>query len=645
MTTIVVVSVVAITLGVVLSKDSSSGSNTTNGGADNNNNQPNDNNNDNNDNNNGGDESPTLKGYVLNNKYMSNEMDTSEILSQKAFSGNKPQIMAFKYKKYPHYKSTDTFTQEEKQNIVTENTQIWQNVISSIKAGTFGRMDPALGGEMQFEAESVNWSAPRLKVRYGVNPVLYGMRLVAYNFPGEVFTITVPAGTNIQNGPVKICIGKCNSEVAFQYLDASSFNNQRMPKDSYVFYLNQIDLDANRQYKLGSPFGGGIFVWTSEDILDWDPFYLEFDNVGQAPIINYGVTTNEQWKTLKNAPGTVSEIRTPGVRVVSTSRNIRNVEDAEFVQNWWHKSISSSSYLGETYTTMPITLIFDERIDVGAADSYVGSWFSQLPPSWAAGVMNKVNMIGSTNWGTLHELNHHMEGATLRGGLWGFGVDETNTNVMLSMFHNDYSNIASRRHKGLTGTDYVVDGYYMMNPVFNGNNKDNLRCYLAPLFEFGTIGIGRMINNYYHMFYDELYGTKFGKARTDTGIYCLLLARALERDTQYYCKLFGKAIDANIVTYMKTFKYKTFYPFYNVYAHTQNGNKFGRPYTIPHNTQTRLDFVKFTAYDKTAKNLKFELLDGLKKGKLVEISNGVFDYTPSFALNETDYFKMKFTCT
>ncbi|ELP88616.1 antigenic protein P1, putative [Entamoeba invadens IP1] len=611
--TLCVVVIVAVTLGVVLSKDDSSG------------------------------DVPINFKSVVNNPYMVNELDTFEIISRTKFSGEKPKIMKMKYTKYPYWATTEKFTTDEKTAIIEENTRIWADLPTMINNGSYGRMSPELGGEKQFEATGVNWEADRVTIKYGIMGKLTGMRLVGWVFPGELFTVTVPQDLNIGEKNLQLCVGKCSSSAGNHWLNVAKFSNNRMPLDSYQFPLKESLLDKNRQYKLGSPFGGGVYVWTNDNVKNWNPFFLTFSNLGLAPRINYGETTNKQWnEELRNAPGNVAEIRAPGVRLIMTARNVREVEDAEFVGTWWHEAIS----VGNTFTfyPLPISMMFDERVDAGAAVAFVGAWFCQIPNSWAASTVNKQAMITQLNWGTLHEMNHHMEGTYARDGKWGMGASETNNNVINALFHIDYNNIAAKRNKGLTDWEYITDGYSTMKTVFdNSQNSIYLRTYVTPAFGFGTIAVSNLINNYYNMYYNEKYDTTFGKSRTDSGIFCLLLARAIERDTQYYCNIFKWAIDTKILAEIKKYKYPTFFPFFMSYSHTYNGNKYGRTYTLPYNITTRLNFTASTAMDKATKNIKFEIVEGLTKGNLKKIEENVYDYTPTYKPSDGDTFKIKFT--
>ncbi|ELP94283.1 antigenic protein P1, putative, partial [Entamoeba invadens IP1] len=610
-----VVIIIAVTLGVVLSKDDSSG------------------------------EIPPSPQLVVNNPYMVNELDSLEVISRTKFAGLKPKIMKMKYTKYPYWGTKESFTTEEKTAIIEENTQIWADLLTMINNGSYGRMDPELGGEKQFEASGVNWEADRVSIKYGIMGKLTGMRLVGWVFPGELFTVTIPQDLNIGDGNLVLCIGKCSRSADRHWLNVAKFSSNRMPLDSYQFPLHESMLDNNRQYKLGSPFGGGVYVYTGGSTGNWNPFFLTFDNLGLAPRINYGETTNKQWnEELRNAPGNVAEIRTPGIRLIMTARNVREVEDAEFVGTWWHEAISVGNTVTGTFFPMPISMMFDERVDAGAAVAFVGAWFCQMPSSWAGSTVNKQAMITQLNWGTLHEMNHHMEGTYLKGGEWGMGASETNNNVINAIFHIDYNNISAKRGAGFSGWEYITDGFATMKPVFDDSqNQLYLRTYVTPAFGFGTIAVKQLINNYYYMYYNENYETTFGKTRTDSGIFCLLLARAIERDTQYYCNIFKWAIDANILAEIKKYKYPTFFPFFMSYSHTYNGNKYGRTYTLPYNITTRLNFTAATAMDKATKNIKFEILQGLTKGNIKKIEENVYDYTPTNNPSDGDTFKIKFT--
>ncbi|ELP87645.1 antigenic protein P1, putative, partial [Entamoeba invadens IP1] len=614
------IAVISITLGVVLSKDDSS---TNNPG-----------------------DSPNLydPSLITNNGYMTNEMDNFEVVKSVPFNGKKPQIYKMKYSKYPHFGNTETFTDQEKIDITAENTLIWDDTIKMIQNGTFGRMDPTLGGEKQFESSGINWDVPRVTIKYEVFPKVSGQRLVATAFPGEVVTLTFPKDLEIKTNRLVVCMGKCNLDGNRQNVDSRLFKNDRMPSESREFPLTEADLDTNRQFKVGSIFGGGVYLKTQLDFQSAEPFFVEISNVGEAPIINYNVTTNAEWKKIKML-GSVGEVRTPGVRLILTSKNMREVQDAEFVAEYWHRAVHIGLLFTPTTNMYPISMCFDQKIEFGEAVAFIAAWFCQLPVYWEEPVVNKQLMYNQLLWGPMHELNHHYEGSISgREGRWGMGQLETNNNVINAVFHIEYSNVAGNRENGINDWGYISDGYWTMKKVFEGSRDAiYLRSYVSPAFSFGTEAVKRMIDNYYYMYFDEGYGTKFNKFRNDTGIYCLLVARATESDTRYFCKIFGWEIDAEIAKYIQSFKYKTWFPFYNLYSHSWNGNKYGRVFHVPYKIKTRLDFNEKTAFDRNATNVKFEILDGFKKGKLEEISSGIYDYTADFKPNETDTFKVKMT--
>ncbi|EKE37530.1 hypothetical protein ENUP19_0353G0031 [Entamoeba nuttalli] len=585
-----------------------------------------------------------LSDVITNDPQMTNEMDTLEVISSSKFSGTKPKEWTMKYTKYPYWRCGLTFTNDEKQNIVNENKEYMTSLLQLINNGSLGRMPEKYGGDKQFEADGVNWEADRLEVRYGLFGRVFGQRAVAWAFPGEIVTIKFPKGMSYKG--IQVSIGKCNHNPSDQWLNVNNWSNDRMPIDSIGFDLGLNTTEPyiiNDTFKIGSPFGGMIYL--RSDTTFTNSFYVTFSNVGRAPIINYNITTNEEWNSvLRNAPGNVAEIRTPGNRLVFTSRNIRSLEDAQYISDFWLKAISISNY-AVTLENIPITLNFDQRVDAGAAVAYVGRWFTQNPSDWASGCVGKDGLINYGNWGPLHEMNHHMQGTFLRGGNWGINNpgEETN-NVMTSINYILYTNIAGNRNQGLSGWNYVSDGYSTIYKILKGeNDQPHLRSYVNMAHAFGTDTLIALVKSYYGLWYENNFESKYSIKRDSTSAFCLLAALVTKRDTRYLCSLFKYDIQSNVSEAIKNMNYPTYYPFFNLYAMSYNGNYYGRPYKIPYG-KTRLNFTATTAIDPKATSVSYTIKSGLTKGKLEKVEDNVYDYTPFFGIEENDTFVLSIDC-
>jgi hypothetical protein len=569
--------------------------------------------------------------YIEKDNYVSSEKDSEEVVN--SYKNNiVPEIMDTLYSNYPNYKNTSTFTDDEKTNIINENKTIMDNLVDTIYNGNLKRHPYA---DYQYNnSNPIDYSVDRVDKVVSINPIITGWRAIGYAMPGEVVTLKFPSNF-LNYADIALNIGMSGgTDGETQNLpNTNTFNSKRMPYLTKTISGDIIKSKIqNDEFKIGSPFGGMIYIRTGGNMTSLLPFDVEIKGGVEAPIYIFGETTDEEWDHLRNTPGLMAEIRLTSIRFVMTANFVRNVKNMKDVASFWHKAICLSEYgvLNQS-RNLPITIMFDYRVDAGAAVTYVGAWYVQCPTGWAGNAVNYSSIINSGAWGIIHELNHNMQGTYNKEGGWGMsGGTEVTNNVFSSMTYILYTNIASYRTEngGLSGWNYVSDPYYTMKTIYAGSTDSiMLRSYVALAHAFSPQKFLELPRSYYTIWYNEDYATKYSIERGSQSAFCLLASKVFNYDMRYYCSLFNYTIDASVDDAIKNMNLPIFYPIFNLYTDSYNGIKTGRYFEIPGNKTYSFDFGKYMAIDS---NLKYSLeVSGFDNGKIEKVSDYIYNYTPN----------------
>lgn len=135
---------------------------------------------------------------------------------------------------------------------------------------------------------------------------------------------------------------------------------------------------------------------------------VELDGALDAPVYKLGETTQEQWRTLKNAPGAWGYLETPLWTGYFSREQLQTMEDPSKTASYWHQAVKTADeFLG--YAPWRIrgeSMLIDRDIVVGyghAGYPVMMAYGAEKPDN-----ANALAGRGPTqgDWGFLHELGH-----------------------------------------------------------------------------------------------------------------------------------------------------------------------------------------------------------------------------------------------
>lgn len=527
--------------------------------------------------------------------------------------------------------------------IKAENKAIMDKVEEDIKNGTLTKHKAADG---QFYGSVPN-DALGVEKKIYINTNAKGAHSLASYVPaGEIATVKLndEAFKYAKQGKIKISVG-------MTMVDADGYahnhgNENRMP------YLGKTFSISESETKVGTPFGGMIFLEIADSIPSGVNIEVDVKGVVDTPYYDLGKTTTEEWQTSKDAPGIFAEIRTPYLRFILPSKFIRDIEDPYKALVFWTNAVAlSSSVMGLEKRNTPMTLTFDQYITVGIAYASVGAWTCNLPPDWAKDAFNYDGIMKNGSWGIIHEINHHYQSRYSGNDEWGLGDDfsEITNNALSSLSYILYTNIAaSRGENGTEDWNKVADPYSSLKQqIFEGiqyyPNTPNIGNFMFSTFahEIGPIAFANVIkstyeggtfNGVYIPEYDyklEGEGKKSKKDRYDDMAYRICVAA--RRDYTWYIQnelrwpLRHETINA-----IKSLGYDKIIPVQSVYAMGEVGRETGRPFYIPSSGYT-FDFQKSLV---SPGDVSIIDVSQPKYGALKLRADGKYDYLVSASMPE-----------
>ena len=371
-------------------------------------------------------------------------------------------------------------------------------------------------------------------------------------------------------------------------------SENRMP------YLGKRFSISERETKVGTPFGGMVFIEIADSIPSGTNIEVDIKGVVDTPYYDLGKTTAEEWKVAKDAPGVFAEIRTPYLRFILPAKFIRHIEDPQKAAEFWtNVTALSATAMGVENRTTPMTMTFDQYITVGIAYANVRGWSCNLPPEWAKDAFDYDGVVKNGSWGIIHEINHHYQRRyNSYSDEWGLGTDFTEiTNNALSA--------ASYAHE--------------IGPI----NYVNV---IKSTYEGGTF------NGIYIPPYDYRLESQGGLKRDDryddmAYRFCVAGGRDY---TWYIQNELCWPLKQETVDKIKAFGYKETIPVQSVYAMGEVGRETGRPFYILSSGYT-FDFQKslVSPGDVTVVDVSQP-----KYGALQLRQDGKYDYLASTSMPE-----------
>jgi len=532
--------------------------------------------------------------------------------------------------------------------IKEENAELMKRVDTDIANGTLTKHIAADGqfyGTIQDDVTGVEKSGY-------INTNLKGYHsLAAYVPAGEIAQITLgeEALKYAKKGQIEFAVGMVHTD-ALDYSHNHGTEN-RMP------YLGKKFYPKEAVTKVGTHFGGMIFLYVAESVPQGLQLEFRITGVVDTPYYDLGQTTAAEWKEAINAPGLFAEIRTPYLRFIMPAQIIRHIEDPyKAVMFWNNVSTLSSSVMGQLNRTVPMTLIFDQYVRYGVAFASVGGWTCNLPTSWAKGVFDYDSIMRSGDWGMIHEINHHYQ-KYQGSSQWGLGdyseYDEITNNVLSAISYVLYTNIAAyRTGDGASGWNRTADPYsslkqqvYESKTGFAQKAHMGIYAYCALIHEIGPENFIHVIRSIYEG--GTFHGTTltpydFSKekqggsadARYDDLAYRICVIGQMDL-SWYLTKSLHWPLTDSMLTSIKNLGYEQIIPVQNVYAMGQVGQETGRPFYIPSLGYT-FDFEQ--GFVSPAEKIELVNVSKPKYGTLNLNEDGTYEYEPDSSKSENDQF-------
>ena len=423
-------------------------------------------------------------------------------------------------------------------------------------------------------------------------------------------------------------------------------SENRMP------YLGKRFSISERETKVGTPFGGMVFIEIADSIPSGTNIEVDIKGVVDTPYYDLGKTTAEEWKVAKDAPGVFAEIRTPYLRFILPTKFIRHIEDPQKAAEFWtNVTALSATAMGLENRTTPMTMTFDQYITVGIAYANVWGWSCNLPPEWAKDAFDYDGVVKNGSWGIIHEINHHYQRRYNNySDEWGLGTDftEITNNALSAASYILYTKIAaSRGEEGTYDWNKVADPYSSLKQqIYEGvqyyPGVPNIGNFMFSTFahEIGPINYVNVIKSTYE-------GGTFNGIYIPPYDYRLESQGGLKRDDRYddmayrFCVAGGRdytwyiqnelrwPLKQETVKAIKDLGYKETIPVQSVYA-GEVGRETGRPFYIPSSGYT-FDFQKslVSPGDVTVVDVS-----QTKYGTLQLRPDGKYDYLASTSMPE-----------
>jgi hypothetical protein len=234
-----------------------------------------------------------------------------------------------------------------------------------------------------------------------------------YAAPGELITVTVPAGA--ETAGLSIRIG------AHTDLLWKQDKWRRAPEITRVFDINQTETKA------ANAFGGPVYIETPHEC-KLGNFTVKIEGAVLMPWYIAGETTDDQWKTIRNYPAPWAELQTDKVILTLPAERIRNVDNMPELTAFWDGVMDScADLLGKEHARKRAErFVTDTQISNG----YMHSGYPLMAGLDISGTLvdkdGIVNRKHSGVWGLFHEIGHNHQNA-----LWTYGGT---TEVTVNLF-------------------------------------------------------------------------------------------------------------------------------------------------------------------------------------------------------------------
>ncbi|MDB6071983.1 MAG: hypothetical protein JWL81_3154, partial [Verrucomicrobiales bacterium] len=233
-------------------------------------------------------------------------------------------------------------------------------------------------------------TAPRVTKTFTINSAVPGWHsLGLYAAPGQAVTLTSPA--SILKNNFKLRIGSH---------DDSLWHKEEWPRSPDICRSAPVTGAAT---PLANAFGGLVYI----DVPSKQTGTLEFTVAGavEAPLFTLGTTTDEQWKTIRQAPGPWAELECPGVILTVPSESIRQLRNPTELMKFWNEIVAAEDWLAATAEDRkkPERIVADVEISAG----YMHSGYPIMTYLDVVPMVSDLNAMRRGSWGHFHELGHN----------------------------------------------------------------------------------------------------------------------------------------------------------------------------------------------------------------------------------------------
>lgn len=172
---------------------------------------------------------------------------------------------------------------------------------------------------------------------------------------------------------------------------------KRVPDITRAWALN------DGEARVASAFGGLVYIETTG--ASTGQLTVTVAGVVEAPRFVLGVTTNEDWLKIREAPGPWGELESGKVIVSVPSGHLRTLDDPAPVLRQWDRISDAHA----TLATIPIQPRRPHRFvaDIQISAGYMHSGYPIMTHLDAAEDMVRVERLSRGCWGLLHELGHN----------------------------------------------------------------------------------------------------------------------------------------------------------------------------------------------------------------------------------------------
>jgi hypothetical protein len=248
---------------------------------------------------------------------------------------------------------------------------------------------PAHPGAADFPGK-VPAHAPRITKKLSLDTAVSGWQsLGLYAAPGQMISLTSPASVTKEG--YKLRIGSHND---------SLWHKEKWPRSPDVCRSTPV---ASASTTLANAFGGLVYI----EVPDNQKGLLEFTLAGavEAPLFVLGKTTDDEWKTLRQAPGPWAELACPGVILTVPSDSIRQLRNPTELMEFWNQIVAAEDWLASTEEdrSRPERIVADVEISAG----YMHSGYPIMTYLDVVPMISDLNAMRRGSWGHFHELGHN----------------------------------------------------------------------------------------------------------------------------------------------------------------------------------------------------------------------------------------------